>query len=416
MTGRPSSVLDDHVTTPLPVPYEEDKFQSPGAVSLMNSETQKGSRNPASVSPSITGSTPTSDRSRSASKPENSRSPSFQQYPELDWARGISVSSSLYFLHYVQLARVSQEILNRVYTPNAVLETWSTIQKRIADLDGKVESWLGSLPTAFDFKRKQRDREFLEHRLSLGFFYYSTRMTLNRPCLCRLERRIPDQSAQALDSYRNSAAICIESAQEMLRLIPDEPNAVGLNRIGPWWSILHYLMQAAMVLMLELSFRAHHMPEQAENILEASKKAVRWLHQMGQESESAQRAWQLCNSLLRDVAPKIGRDVNDLPSQPRRNSTQLARSRFKNSTAMNGNGIEMMASFRPHFQAAFNPFLPSNPPFLPFTGYDQFYPYDHTMTEPATDHFPVVAEVEFMSHANHDERGQPFITVGHRQN
>ena len=102
----------------------------------------------------------------------------------------------------------------------------------------------------------------------------------------------------------------------MLQMLPDEPNAVGLNRIGPWWCIVHYLVQATVVLLLELSFRADHMPEEAENIFESAQKAVRWLHNLGEENYSARRAWSLCNDMLRESAPKIGREVDDLPNQP----------------------------------------------------------------------------------------------------
>ena len=102
----------------------------------------------------------------------------------------------------------------------------------------------------------------------------------------------------------------------MLRLIPGEPNAVGLIRVGPWWNILHLLVQATTVLMLEISFRAIHMPEEAETILESCKKGIRWLYALGEDNASGKRAWSMCNALLKEAVKKIGRDVDDLPQNP----------------------------------------------------------------------------------------------------
>lgn len=58
-------------------------------------------------------------------------------------------------------------------------------------------------------------------------------------------------------------------------MLPDEPNGIGLNRIGPWWCVVHYLVQATVVLLLELFLRVDHMPEEADNIFDATRKAIR---------------------------------------------------------------------------------------------------------------------------------------------
>jgi hypothetical protein len=80
-----------------------------------------------------------------------------------------------------------------------------------------------------------------------------------------------------------------------------------------WWNILHWLVQAATVLMLEISLRVFHTPEEAEAIFEACKKAVRWLHALAEDNPSAKRAWAFCHTLLREAAKKIGREVDGPP-------------------------------------------------------------------------------------------------------
>jgi hypothetical protein len=318
MTGRVNCILDDHCTTPLPVPVEEDLFDTDEGTRLLSKDSQQGSRAPFfnSQSPSL-GSNSSNSRSRSQTKATGSRSPSTMGQPPknapLDFAKDVSANSALYFLHLVQLTRFTQNIFHRLYNPAAIEGTWSDTQDTIRQLGEQLDIWYRTLPPMFDFRRKQRDRDFYEHRLSLGFFYYGTRIMINRPCLCRLDRKIPHQSSKSLDFNRSSAAACVESAKDLLSLLPDEPNAVGLMKVGPWWSVLHWLVQASSVLMLEISFRAHHMPEEADTILEYAKKGVRWLHALGEDNISASRAWRLCNVMLHQAVAKIGREINDMP-------------------------------------------------------------------------------------------------------
>jgi len=60
------------------------------------------------------------------------------------------------------------------------------------------------------------------------------------------------------------------------------------------------------------------MPAQADDLLESSKKAVRWLRALGDKNLAAARAWQLCKQLLEEAATKIGRKVDGMADQPPR--------------------------------------------------------------------------------------------------
>ena len=243
---------------------------------------------------------------------------------------------------------------------------------------------------------------------------------IHRPCLCRLDRKIPHQSPQSANFNRQAAMACVDAARDMLRLIPDEPNAVGLISVGPWWSILHWIVQAATVLMLEISFRAHHMPEEADAILEASKKALRWLHALGEDNLSARRAWTLCIDLLHRAVSKIGREVNDMPTKaPGRSSvasssgdTSMAGSTpAKPSEVTQASGARMAANI-------YNPAV-SMPGDYGYSNldqlmqYDQYFPFDqsmsHSLNNSMTDGMqyaqPSGAELEFMNNAYHHDHG-----------
>lgn len=380
MTGRVNCILDEHCTTPLPVPVEEELFETGEAKALLSKERQQGDRAPGSNSntPSVSASTPSTDsRSRSQTKID-SRSPSAtNRAGDLEWAKDVPPNPALYFLHFVQLARLTQNIFHRLYNPNSVRGTWSETQEKIKELDDQLESWYQNLPAAFEFRRKQRDRSAYEHRLGLGFFFYGTKMTIHRPCLCRLDRKIPNQSQKSHEFNRNSALACVEAAIETLNMIPDEPNAVGLMCIGPWWDILQRLVQASSVLMLELSFRVNHMPEDADVVLESGKKAVRWLHALGDENVSAARAWKLCAPLFQVAAKKIGRDVSDLPQNPPGKMEQ------DQDADMGEVGFSQAAFPQgPALTSGVYPSIPTSQPFSfydPMMQYDQYFPGDFSI-------------------------------------
>jgi hypothetical protein len=98
-----------------------------------------------------------------------------------------------------------------------------------------------------------------------------------------------------------------------MALLPDEPNPVGLINISPWWCLLHYLVSAGTILMVEISMRAEHNPQQADGLLKDAKKVIRWLRAMAKDSIAAERSWALLTKLLIVSAPKIGGDTSDIP-------------------------------------------------------------------------------------------------------
>lgn len=191
---------------------------------------------------------------------------------------------------------------------------WTYIENRIGELRSRTEMWQKSLPSGLDFTRSTEDGpEILRSKLTLALHYYSARITLGRPCLCRRDAR---QTGVNSSFSHEMAVITLESACRMMDLIPDEPNAIQLYRIAPWWCVLHYLMQAATVLLLELSFGTVHMPDEEANFIQLSKKAIRWLFAMSEQSIASRRAWQLCDLSLRKLAQGMKYDVSDIPDYP----------------------------------------------------------------------------------------------------
>lgn len=314
MTGRTSSLSEGDCTVPLPVPVEEEAFpiRSEGKLYGDPFGSAPRSSTTGSLSPDNSTSTPSSISSGAKITPASSASP-LPQPPGFESFKSMAPNNALYFVHYTQLSILSHDVCRALYSPATMSDSWARIQFIINTMDDKLERWRSSLPNLFDFSKKQRDQQFICQRMSLGFFYYSAKILINRPCLCKVDRRIPNQSGKSKDFNRSAAISCVNAARASLNLLPDEPNTIGLCKISPWWCLLHYLMQAATVLMLELAIRADHMPFEAEGILHSAKKAVRWLNKMSDECLAAYRAWRLCTDLLTKVASRVGRDVHDLP-------------------------------------------------------------------------------------------------------
>ncbi|KAI9044445.1 Zn(II)2Cys6 transcription factor [Aspergillus affinis] len=310
MTGRASCISDGICTTPLPLPFEENELRDPSAAKLLGDLTLRQEYVDAALASSCVRQVPLNPLGgRDARHTDKIR--------DSTWLRSQPPSKALIFLYYVDLAVIVQEIVNRVYSLDSTMVPWSHIENRMGELRSRVDLWQSSLPEAFDFTRfaqkDDEDLDVLRGKLFLAFHFYSARITLGRPCLCRRDARQQAPHEKSTFSH-DMAIVTLESAHMMLGLIPDMPDALRLYKICPWWCILHYLMQAVTVLLLELSFGCIHVPADEHRILLASKKGVRWLFAMAQFSLPSRRAWELCIGNLRRIAIGMNYDLTDMPS------------------------------------------------------------------------------------------------------
>ena len=380
ITGRPTAFAKSDCTTPIPLPIDEESFNDPSSGMQSEDRVRQMRRissqdSPQAMSPPSSGPSP-----RNRQSPAASNSPASQQ-SGFDFFKNTPPSQALYFTQITHLSMITHDILGDFYRPSATLKSWSQIQAIIADLEMRLERWKSGLPALFDFTKRQRDQQFIRQRMSLGFGYFSAKIITNRPCLCRIDRRITNETNKSKTFCRNAAATCVQAAKSMLDLIPDEPNPVGLYKVTPWWCLTHHLTQAASVLLLEIFFRSGHMPNEAQDILDSAKKAVHWLNKMARGSLAAQRAWRQCDELLRKVAPRIGMHADDMPTETPRLSGPV----MPIETSMDG----QMDGWTPHQQTQWTggPLTYSDPlqgndhMFHPtiHNSFDEYLPFDHTM-------------------------------------
>jgi hypothetical protein len=181
----------------------------------------------------------------------------------------------------------------------------------LVELQEKLDLWVASLPKSLDFTRVEENDAAYNEKLRLAFQYHGARILLGRSCLCRHKA---SQTDEKQDFNRAMALSALDSAAQIASLIPDNQHNGSPQRSGPWWCLLHSVMQAVTIMILEISLENIHMPEGENNLLQLTQKCVRWLHRSSAHSIASRRAWQLCDKALRRLDPSMEHQVSDLPS------------------------------------------------------------------------------------------------------
>ena len=175
-----------------------------------------------------------------------------------------------------------------------------------------------TLPAEFDMRYRMDHPESEPLRAALVLLSHSTRTIINRPALCRNERQFLHQSDESMQINHNAAHRCVNSARAILQFLPGGSNETNVNQSPIWWTLIHHIKRSAVVLLLELAFRAEHMPSQVEEIVADATKAVNWIHFMGAVSMAARRAWSLLSRSLQSAAARIGASTAGLITTPPR--------------------------------------------------------------------------------------------------
>ena len=277
------------------------------------------------------------------------------------------MTTSTYFIHHTRLSVICHSIFKELYSPTMVKSKWGAIQDIIREMEENLQTWRKSMPWQYRFDpenprsddppdwskgemvRAQRERRaqwkhYAGQRIGLAMMWSSGRMLLYRPTLCRISQEIRHESARSKSFNSNAASACVQSARNMVACLPPfdsdlrhvregqfGPNVVGIHSFVPWWNTSHFIIEASSVLIMELAYRADHVPSQAEYLFEDTKTAVSWMRHLAPQSVMAKKGSVVYEVLLRRVAPRIGRDAGKLTKDgnlPReRNGHRSRRSR-----------------------------------------------------------------------------------------
>ncbi|KAI9754449.1 MAG: hypothetical protein M4579_004717 [Chaenotheca gracillima] len=300
LTGRPSSILDRDVSIAAPQ-FLDDK----NALSLLLRGTSTSSH----VSPDI------GTMSASAAISNLSRLPAFALSTPIDAFRA-----------GVELDKILAETFYNLYSPDTVRLRWVNVQKLVVHLNSKLDDWRTSLPWSLRLTTDPGDSydSSLRDRMSLMMRYFSLSMLINRPSLCEVAGRedsIPRQSEESKALDQRSGRVCTASARGVIAMLPKDPNIFQLYRSTPWWCVLHYFIQAGVILVLEIFFNVSRIPDRIEDIVSDLRKLLRWLREMSTPlphgtmslaNRVTSRSWAAISRLLLLAIKKAGQGVQDL--------------------------------------------------------------------------------------------------------
>lgn len=258
------------------------------------------------------------------------------------------ITTSTYFIHHTRLSVISHSIFKELYSPTMVKKKWGAIQDVIRSMEKNLQTYRNSMPWQYRFDpnnprfedppewrkgeiiRDQRERRaqwkhYAAQRIGLAMMWSSSRMLLYRPTLCRISQGIRNESDRSKSFNSESASACVQSARQMVACLPPfdsdlchvregqfGPDVVGIHSFVPWWNTSHFIIEASSVLIMELAYRADHVPALAEQLFEDTKMAVSWMRHLATQSVMAKKGSKIYEVLLRRVAPRIGRDAGPL--------------------------------------------------------------------------------------------------------
>lgn len=209
ITGRPCVLSHEDCTVALPMNLSEE---TPGPSSPIDSTlpTQNTEASPTPASGSA------SEKSRRLQHPRS------------------------YLDAHLNIGLIIQKLLSALYSPRTAQYSWARVQNSIPKLLQELEDWKhGALPNkdvphAQSFPPPEGPRE----SLMLRFYYFSTKILITRPCLCRSGRKTSDQTNTSAMFDQRIAETCVEAALGLAKLLPNS-NPQSLYKDGPWWSIVH---------------------------------------------------------------------------------------------------------------------------------------------------------------------------------
>jgi hypothetical protein len=141
---------------------------------------------------------------------------------------------------YVRLDILMDKILSGLYSPRKSANSWKQAQSEIASLLEELDAWaLQSFSQAPTLDATTSEPNMSREQLLLYLYYQNAKICITRPCLCRLDQRIKDQSDKSARFNQKIAEACINAALDITSLLPEHPDPYWFYEKGPWWKATH---------------------------------------------------------------------------------------------------------------------------------------------------------------------------------
>jgi hypothetical protein len=119
----------------------------------------------------------------------------------------------------------------------------------VTHLHIKAEKWHSDLPESLQYS-PERPRTFADYYgVKLALYYHSTKLLIRKPFLDLLGCC----GNEILGFYVGKALSCVNTAHDILSLFLNEFDQTWLIEIALAWAILHFLLQATTMLIIQFS-------------------------------------------------------------------------------------------------------------------------------------------------------------------
>ena len=179
ITGRPSSIPNEDITTPLPGAFASDKMQGTGVVDFdfLNAD--------------------------------------------------------------INLNLLTQQIISNLYTQRKPTPSWGYLQQNIVSLAADLDKWAVKHIPEFHYQERGSAHMPKREVFLLKLQYCRLKILITCPSLRRMERCF-ETGIDGLNSLDESVAeACVRAAQDVASLLALEPHMQSLYEKGPWWTIVH---------------------------------------------------------------------------------------------------------------------------------------------------------------------------------
>lgn len=154
----------------------------------------------------------------------------------------------------VQGSELCREVIDAL--PSILLESQDTDYETILDLDAKYQKHMDNLPFFFKLDQDsiEQSRRICKERPYIAWQRIFLHFSLHTR-LCRLHREFHLEGITN-PKYAYSHKTCIQSAQKVLELrrqMDEISVGVGLNP-GRFWTVMHHVFFAALILAMDVSF------------------------------------------------------------------------------------------------------------------------------------------------------------------